>query len=150
MEEREQRRSISRQAYLRWTKERQEQDAILMKERMKEKETECLKAAERREQRKKASESFQSWKRVKDEELRLQRRLPEEPLWTFPSPSRGKHPQLTECVKARMQACWHALIHVWLYIYYTDVPVKLSSQAVRHLFLDIAVSGHVMVILPTT
>lgn len=91
IEQREQRRSFSRQAYQRWMKEREEQDAILMKERQKEKEMECLKAEERREQMRRAMASFQSWKTVKDVELKLKRRLGEEPSWVLPIPSRSKH-----------------------------------------------------------
>ena len=91
MEQQAMRKSVSRQAYQRWAKEKQEEDAIMMKEKQKEKELLCLKAEERGEQRRRARESYQSWRRVKDEELKLQRHTADEPSSTLPFPSRGRH-----------------------------------------------------------
>lgn len=95
MEQRTIRMSFSRQAYQRWTREKEEKDAIARKQKQKEKELELLKAEERREQGQRARESYLRWKSVKDETLKLQ--VPdaaEEPLWLSPLPSRGCTPPL--------------------------------------------------------
>lgn len=94
MDQQAMRRSVSRQAYHWWAREKQEKDAILMKEKQKEREKRCLKAEERGEQLRRARESYQSWRKVKDEELKLERHTAVEPSSTSPFPSRGCTPPL--------------------------------------------------------
>ena len=75
IERQEQRRMVGKLAYQRWLRNKKEEDDLLKKERVLEKEVKRLKMAEKEEEKHRAQETFRSWKRQKAHEMKLQRQL---------------------------------------------------------------------------
>ena len=89
MERREQQLVVARLAYQRWLKGKHEEDEVLRKERMRERELNKLKEAEKQGERRRAQEVFRSWKQQKDLELKLQRQMEREERMALTPPPRG-------------------------------------------------------------
>lgn len=78
LEREEQRRMTGKLAYQRWLKKKHEEDELLKKEKLIEKEVNRLKSAEREEAKQRVQETYRSWKQKKDVELKLQKELERE------------------------------------------------------------------------
>ena len=65
-------------AYQRWLKKKHEEDELLKKEKLIEKEVNRLKSAEREEAKHRVQETYRSWKQKKDVEVKLQKELERE------------------------------------------------------------------------
>ena len=78
-------------AFRNWLKQKQEEDELMKKDRAAQRELRKLKDEEKRERRRKAEETFNTWKLQKDLELSLQKSNEKHRAKSLSPPPRGKN-----------------------------------------------------------
>lgn len=78
-------------AFRNWLKQKQEEDELMKKDRAAQRELCKLKDEEKRERRRKAEETFNTWKLQKDLELSLQKSNEKHRAKSLSPPPRGKN-----------------------------------------------------------